>query len=334
MKGFHHSAKGLNMLWKRIAHEGTSVRWPTPEVATLEVDGEVVGFYWPDQMFKGQRDKLPTEIFNHQLVDLDVNDAQEVARFMTEYGVIFAPWSGYGEEMGRFNKFINDCWLPTKKRTKGQIRSMMKSFDDVCDPWHEKTRQLWKDEYGRMLELEYDYEPRLFMVSYDEVKACVAFIEDYVAITTALRDSNGTADDIAAKLDAGAAERLGIISGNDAVNTIALYDNCMRDMLRPFHPDIYLSCDDGIDLSDGGFWYTLDRLHEMSLMNGLAYQLFELNARIEDTRHCKECGRLFLYRQTKGKLTQRSQSSSLFCCDKCRNRNTQRKHREKQRNRA
>ena len=114
-----------------------------------------------------------------------------------------------------------------------------------------------------------------------------------------------------------------------AENTIVDYDAILRDMLKPYHPEVFMIHD---DFEMTGDWYhTINRLHETSFMNAASYQLYELNRDLDKARHCRECGRLFVRRQTQNKATGGTRSRSVYCCDRCRNRATQRKHREKMR---
>jgi hypothetical protein len=65
-----------------------------------------------------------------------------------------------------------------------------------------------------------------------------------------------------------------------------------------------------------------------SLSQALALQLwnFSLEAK-KGFSICKECGEPFVHKQTKAK-TQQSRNTHVFCCDRCKNQNAQRKYRQ------
>lgn len=314
------------MEWKRGTRSSTAFWWPNPDIETIELDGEVVGFCWASVDWHSTRESLPPELFNHEMRKLDADDPRAVAEFMGEYGILFAPWSRYAEEMTAFNLFIDDGIVGTKPRTKRQIRDKLRELgdDDGVAEWRLETRKLWAAELKRKMESDFDdYEPRLFIVSYAEVRVCLLMVENYVTITSALHDFDGTEDDLARRLD--------IDDVGEAVSIVTYYDNMINDMLGAHHPDVFMMTDDGIDFAAGGYMHVREKLGDRSLMHAVALQLYELNANLDKARHCRECGRLFLTRRTKGKTSARSQSSSVFCCDACRNRHAQRKHRESMR---
>ena len=64
-----------------------------------------------------------------------------------------------------------------------------------------------------------------------------------------------------------------------------------------------------------------------SLMNAIALQIRDFNIHLSDAHQCAECGEIFIVKQT-DRATKRAHSDSKFCCDKCKNKNTQRRHRE------
>ncbi|ACV22435.1 Uncharacterised protein [Slackia heliotrinireducens] len=339
---FNDYVEPEEVLLRRVANiynDFKPVLWKTGKVELLrDDDGNVIGFYhfwkpWAHGIdVKSYRDSLPPEIFNHQLKELDVDDPEAVAEFMTEYGMIFDSWAGNISEMAQYNRFVN---VESYGRPSVEsIDAMARIEGSWITPraWYTEnrynTKMLWEAEYKRMRACaESDdwssFEPKQFLVSYGEVKENIGLVFEMVKLAKAA--SQYEEEDPLA-------EALGI-DRSGLFDEILYLDEMLNGLLHVYHPKV-------------GFQYILDGvpgnptyhcdlfdIHDSegamsaSFMNAVALQIRDFNIHLSDAHQCAECGEIFIVKQT-ARATKRAHSDSKFCCDKCKNKNTQRRHRE------
>ena len=330
------------VLVRRVANiydDFKPVLWSLGKVEILRNDaGEAVGFYYMWAPYKkgfnikSYRDELPSEIFNHQLKELDVDDPEALADFMTEFGMIFDSWAGNIDEMAQYNRFVNvECY--GRPSVEG-IDAMIRLEGSFITPraWHTNcrydTKLLWQEEYKRMLTYaENDdwssFEPKRFLVSYGEVRENIELVYEMVKLAKAASTSEE---------EIPLAEALGIDRAG-LFDEILYLDEMLNGLLHVYHPKIgFQYIVDGVageptyhcDLYD---IHDSDGAMSASIMNAIALQLRDFNIHLSDAHQCAECGEIFIVKQTT-RATRRSHSDSKFCCDKCKNKNTQRRHRE------
>jgi len=304
------------------------VLWSFGDVSVLtDEEGYAVGFYCKkaDRI----RKDIPVEIFNHQLKELDLNDPDELAAFMSEYGTIFDSWRDSASEMARYNKFIDiqRYGRPDKDRIDNE-KIAIGSPINLTPPSMGRlaTRELWLDECERMRRFEADgwngYEPRLFLVSYEEVVENIELIFEIVRLAKAATQSQD--EDMVA--------RLAGIDREIFFDESLYLDQMLNGLLHVFQPKIGFQY--VVDGEEGEPTYHCDLfdIHDYagsssaSFMNAVALQIRDFNINGCKARQCAECGEIFVVKQT-FKQSKRSHSDSMFCCDRCKGRNAQRKHR-------
>ena len=337
--GEYHDDPEHTVRLRRVANiygDFKPILWVVGEVGILRNEsGKALGFYYENQGKSSWdtfdwREDIPVEFFNHQLKDVDGGTPEELAALMSEYGMIFDSWPGAINEMALYSRTVNvRKWgTPSIEEIESQIEQLDTHVSSVFpSEGRRKTKALWKAEYRRLEEYAKKgwegYRPRTFMVSIEEVRENIDLVFDMADLAKAASQSD-TEDDIARIVD---------IARYDFFDTILDLDRMLNDLLHVFHPMVgfqYI-----VDGEEGKPTYYCDQqdIHEedgsepASLMNAIALQLRNFNINLGSARQCSECGEVFIVKQTK-RPSKRPHSDSMFCCDKCKNRYAQRKHRE------
>lgn len=307
--------------------------WTVPEVKVIySSSGEALAFAAISTLHCGEkrRSGLPVEFFNHQLLELDYKDSEKFAAFMSEYGFIPS--------------------LLTKPAGGPKMRRLVENLLEL-DPYNQEEVRQFEAFYGYMPKAG----PSEMYVCWDEISTHYAELKEAVAkVATKLREAQAntnvlaevrirglvsikraqynfedwlycakyikamacfkTRKELAEVLDE---EEFGLMrKAAGAVKIIQRHLNGIHpslDILDATNNQLYtFHCDQ----NPGGF------------QQALALQLwqFTLEAKTGYTL-CKECGQPFVHKQTKTKKSQ-SRSSSVFCCDKCKNRFAQREYRK------
>ncbi|MBQ9004073.1 MAG: hypothetical protein IJ087_19695, partial [Eggerthellaceae bacterium] len=253
---FDYYEEPREVLVRRVANiydDFKPVLWSLGKVEVLRnSDGEAIGFYYMWAPYKkgidikSYRDDLPSEIFNHQLKDLNADDPDALAEFMTEYGMIFDSWAGNIDEMAQYNKFINVEKFGRK--SVADIDAMIELADSFVNPigWYTDnrydTKLLWQEEYKRMRVCAEnddwgDYEPRCFLVSYGEVKENIKLVFEMVKLAKAA----STSEEEVPLAEALGIDRMGLF------DEILYLDEMLNGLLHVFHPKVgFLYIVDGV----------------------------------------------------------------------------------------
>lgn len=324
------------VLVRRVANiydDFKPVLWSIGEVEILrDESGNALGFYYNGKLRgKGWRDDIPAEIFNHQIKDIDNASPEAKSAFMTEYGMIFDSWPGAIDEMAQYCKSVNiRKWGTLSIERLDALISQIDSYITAGPHTSQgrfQTRDLWKAEYERMKWYAEngwdDYEPRLFLVSCEEVQENIDIVFNLVDLAKAAAQS---------EIEREVAELAGI-ERCDFFDEILYLDQVLNGLLHVFHPKVGFQYIVDGKAGEPTYYCDLLDIHEgdgpmsASLMNAIALQIRDFNIHLSDAHQCAECGEIFIIKQTT-RATSRAHSDSKFCCDKCKNKNTQRRHRE------
>lgn len=277
-----------------------------------------------------ERTGLPTEFFNHQLKDLDYDDADKLAAFMTEYGMIAAPdplrvkprlrTAPFGPRDPYEYDSIASFEASTGYRAAGCEYSLLVS---------DEKKQEVSLHYAELKAAVADTEKRLEEAQPEAnilTKRRIHTIVSYETVVRAYEDWLFCVRHIQALLQYKTVPELARLLGEDEM---VVARNCLaaRDMLQKrlskVSPKLDILC-----IEDGES-QTLSKPDEPgSFEEALALQIwnFTLEAKGGFTT-CKECGNVFVHKQAKG-LKGKSRTTSLFCCDRCKNRYAQRTYRK------
>jgi len=270
----------------------------------------------------GIRSDLPTEIFSHQLKDLDLSDVYAVADFMTTYGMIGSYSAGRYDmgfylESGRFDLsdskgildfegvycfesgIISTSLNPISENHFTYYQDLLKGMQQIVD----------KERDGSLQSIR-------CIVSDIEVKRSVWELQRCAKITKALVQTSSLSK-IACLLK---------LPEDRVRHEMQESDEYINYLLRGVFPEIGIkevSNDSEVVASHEGL--TLDKVG--SFEEAVALQLWEFALEGGSYRTCKECRQVFQRKQSDSRKST-ARSDSAFCCDRCRNRFTQREHRK------
>lgn len=317
--------------------------WRVGKVSVLydEAGKTALGFYLDGP--STERSEIPVEIFSHQIAELSLDDPEKIAEFMSEYGMIFDSSPYALDEMDRYCHCVDSCYA--FDYNEKAITPWLKRGTELkygCSWGRSMTRLLWREEVARLNEywklqptfaqmaeramhpecfdepsVESAPNPKVLLVSIQEVIECVELIRDLAILAKAFHYEDPV-------------PRLASIgTGEELRFRIVQLDRALNNLLAAFHPRMETCIVDEnhqpISLLDADeVDYTFI---EYSLMNAIGVELWEFSNDASLVRLCRECGQPFIRKQSKSK-TSRSNLKSDFCCDKCKNRNSQREHRK------
>ena len=310
---------GLDTVFSRLV-------WDVYEVRIIRDEwGDALGFCaigkdWGNR----RRYNLPSEFINHELIDINTNNIEALAKFMSEYGFLghfFVPTpitfqrfieldSYLDNEVDKFEAITHFAWRVDD------------DYEDYCEDiapgfyrllWHELARidsSLRKQQFGL------SYSERAFICGVASVERVVETIEKWRRNSAAIQSMIrfGNISDIANDLNLEVNQAYYYLDRaarnvNEHISflspSIEIYDETTAHYLTVAMPD------------QGA----------VGLEEAIAVQLwrFSLEAK-EGYSICRECGRMFIRKRSKTVKTA-SRSTSQFCCDRCKNRNAQRRHR-------
>lgn len=306
--------------------------WATPEVRVLRDGAGKPLAFASVAAIAGKckyRSDLPTEFFNHQLAELDYEDPDKLAAFMSEYGVIGSrePFPGNAAMFSQAVKSLNpadaDSVLSFERRT-GYLAAG-RGFELLTgDDQRDALAHYWnlKDAFLGTGKALAEAQPGANVLTRMTIRALVS----YESAVRAFEDWLYCVRHIQAMVRYKTAPELARSLGEDERSVIRCCRgarNILQRRLKNVSPrlDILSVADDCCLRNDecpdsGGF------------EEALALQIwnFVLEAKGGYTI-CKECGKVFVHKQTKPRKGA-SRSTSVFCCDRCKNRFSQREYRK------
>ena len=304
--------------------------WDVPFVRVLENgEGEPLALVAICQLHGRARTRhgLPTEFFSHQLVELDYKNPYELASFMNEYGF-----------MGPvYNKFLEDQqFLEALENLNVSDNESIRLFEEKYHyfPSVAQTHLMLNNEessahYKDLKQAVKALSVRLREQQPDTLTFDAWSIRGLVSIPRAqylYEDWLFCASHIKAMVQYHTPKDIAKALGEDECSVIRSCEgacNIVQRYLNNIHPTL-----DVIDLSAEAFVSDGDWSHRGSFGQALALQLWMfVHESKESYSICKECHGVFVHRQSRTKSSQ-SRSSSQFCCDKCKNRYSQRQHRK------
>ena len=295
---------GLDTVFSRLI-------WDVYEVRVIRDEwGDPLGFCAIGKRWDNRRRRmLPDEFFNHELVDVDIHDVDALAEFMEEYGFLghhFLP------AQITYQRFIElDSYLDKDVDSFEAITHFAWCVDDR----HDELKRI--DDALREQQPGVPYSKIAFIYGVASIERVVETIRKWRRCATVIKllIEHKNIADIARDL-------------NLEVNQACV---CLDGAVRSVNEHIgFLS--PTIEVYDAEQGYSLmgmasDR-DAVGLEEAIAVQLwrFSLEAK-EGYSICRECGRMFVRKRSKTAKAA-SRSTSQFCCDRCKNRNAQRRYRK------
>ena len=311
---------GLDTVFSRLI-------WDVYEVRVIRDEwGDPLGFCAIGKRWDNRRRRmLPEEFFNHELVDVDIHDADALAEFMEEYGFLghhFLPTqityqrfieldSYLDKDIDYFEAITHFAWR-VDDRYNDYFENPAPGFYRLL--WHELKRI---DEALREQQSGVPYSKKAFIYGVTSIERVVETIKKWRRCSTVIKllIKHKNITDIARDLN---------LEVNQACD-------CLDGAVRSVNEHIgFLS--PTIEVYDEERGYSLMGIASdqdvVGLEEAIAVQLwrFSLEAK-EGYSICRECGRMFVRKRSKTAKAA-SRSTSQFCCDRCKNRNAQRRHRK------
>lgn len=329
--------------------------WKVGKVIPIYADNGEVLLYaqYPDTTF---RYSLPTELFHHQLEELDVNKPEDVASFMSEFGMF-----GNMEDEGMVNRndvirslwhlgssYIPKEWKPWETGVSLDDRDWhldeqihMKVGEALDTAISEQLLPSW--EKGNAHD-----DPRIhqYMMSLKPINARCSVVmavtpyqvvAEYVFLMIATIASDELVShsgnwrqrlsDLEGKVGISITDITeGIVSINDDMSFIDSGLKVLNNYLNAMPPRVgYILTDVEIAVFPGS---------EKDLgcfENAVCLQMQEFvhNAMHDGHYICSRCGRVFAKKQSKAGRTRKPvPGTDVFCCDKCKAAMHSKKHRE------
>lgn len=286
-------------------------------VPVLGSSGEPIAYCEVDGPSKLMRE-LPCEIFNHELKHLDVSSGEEFASFMSEFGLVGC----FEKRRDSFASLLSELdvsdWEQVSRFEEDTdfLAFLPKEPLDCFIPWSEIEK--------RYTELR---EGVSELAKGSRVLRVVSAAE---ATTTAwsLLSSAKTAKAIMQSDNPETIAELAGISIDGLYDEIQGDDEYLNWLLRGISPEIGIV----IDMPDGtsgkpSFNDLILEYKHGCFEQAAALQIWEFSLHGDGYFTCCECGEVFVRkRSTNRKGSPRS--TSAFCCDRCKNRYTQREYRK------
>ncbi len=301
--------------------------WDVYEVRVIRDEwGDPLGFCAIGKRWDNRRRRmLPDEFFNHELVDVDIHDVDALAEFMEEYGFL-----GYHflSTPITYQRFIElDSYLDKDVDYFEAITHFAWCIDDRYDDYFENPapgfyRLLWNelkriDDVLREQQPGVPYSKKALIYGVASIERVVETIKKWQRCSNMIKllIKYNNIIDIARVLNLEVGQACDCLDGtvrsvNEHIGflspTIEIYDESRDRILMGAMPD-----QDVVGLEEA-----------------IAVQLwrFSLEAK-EGYSICRECGRMFVRKRSKTAKVA-SRSTSQFCCDRCKNRDAQRRYRK------
>ncbi len=305
--------------------------WSLPEIRPIRSEsGELLAYcsiHQPSD--RRTRQSLPEEFFSHEMKEVDIHDPDEFAGFMSRYGAFRCAWKPSAgsshlmdlalrdldastiEGIDRFEKQTGFLPYESMMRDLGArsrlefyallepaLRSILERLDEANDSAGANILTTTRiSSIFSPWQATYAFENWLYAADY--LKALVA-----------------------SSLCSDVAERVGveqILVPRNATGAM----NIINDKLRAISPRIDLLEVESDEVLPADGWQAKGSVEE-----AIALQLWKMSILAKQGAFiCKECGEVFVVKRSKGRKGS-PRATSEFCCDRCKNRFTQREHRK------
>ena len=304
--------------------------WPVYEVRVLEdEEGTPLALVAVSRIGGARKtlDGLPEEFFSHQLTDLDYLDPHELAKFMSTYGWMGPELKTLSEQEAfeRELAALDTTDVAAIDRFEKRFRYAPHHYLSADGGRPDETRTHYaslQTAFAVLVERLREAQPGANVLT--EARVCSIISTGYARYL--YEDWLYCARHIKAMVRYHTPQELSAALGEDELSVISNCEgavNILQRQLKDAHPVLALR-----DLTEGVTFTPATERAAGSLEEAIALQLwnFTLEAKGGFTV-CKECGQVFVRRQSKTRKGS-ARSTSLFCCDRCKNRYAQREHRK------
>lgn len=304
--------------------------WRVPEVRVLKTpQGMPLAFVAITKLHNIAKERigLPIEFFNHQLLDLDYKNPSKFAKFMSEYGFIGPTFYAYekseklSEALSELDPYNREAVFEFERKFGYMPKAYLSCFNldwhdiglhyaELKSAFSEIESKLSAAQDGKTIlnELKIRGLVSIERAQYlfEDWLYCVKHVQAMVRYKTPQELSEALEE-----------------------NEESVIRNCigaqkiLQRHLEGVRPRI-----DILNVTENEYITGRTDHPQGSFEQALALQIWNF---ILESKNgftiCKECGKAFVHKQTKSKKAQ-SRSTSVFCCDRCKNRYAQREHRK------
>ena len=286
-------------------------------IPILRSDGEPIAYCEVDGHSRLMRE-LPCEIFNHELKRINVLNVEEFASFLYEYGLV-----------GCFEK-NRELFSSSLLKLDISDRSQVLRFEADMD-FLALLPKNPSDYFISRQEIETRYselQEGIACVAKDHKVLSVVSAAEAATTVWSLLSSAKTVKAIMQSDDPETIAKLADISVDGLYDEIQEDDEYLNWLMRGISPQIGIV----IDMPDGtcgkpSFDDLILEYKRGCFEQAVALQIWEFSLHGEGYSVCSECGEVFVRKRSTNRNGS-PRNTSLFCCDKCKNRYTQRKYRK------
>ena len=304
--------------------------WRVPEVRVLtSPQGRPLAFVAITKLHNIAKERigLPVEFFNHQLLDLDYKDPEKFAAFMSKYGFIGPTFYGFrkDEELAKALLNLDPYDRESVSRFEKKFGYMPNAYlSCLANDWHDIGLHYaeLKSAFSEVKSKLEETQGNNTILNELKIRGLVSIERAQYMFEDWLYCVNHIQAMVRYKTPQELAEALGENEYGVIGNCIGAQKILQRN-LEGIRPRL-----DILNVTENEYVTGRTDHPQGSFEQALALQIWNF---ILESKNgftvCKECGKAFVHKQTKSRKAQ-SRSTSVFCCDKCKNRYSQREHRK------
>lgn len=307
-----------------------SAPWKVPEVRVLyDLQGKPLALIAISRLgaTSGMRKTLPIEFFNHQLLGVDYKNPEKLAAFMDTYGFFGARPFEFGDD-----KIFAQALEALDTSVYGAVQRFEEQYGYTLKPAPFNSGfdfEPYKQHYAALKSVFPMVKKKLDAVQGDANLLGKRRIVGLISIERAqyrFEDWLYCVKHIQAMILYKSPKEIAQALGEDEVGIMRACQgacNIIQRQLNEIHPSLGI-----VNLDNAEFYRQDSSYYKGSFERALALQIWNFVLEADDGfTVCKECGRPFVHKQSRVRKSQ-SRSSSVFCCDRCKNRYAQRKYRQ------
>lgn len=303
-----------------ITDDWAPLPWSVFSVVPLRDErGAVLAF--AENVYKRDRVGLPKEFFSHGMREVNVNDAAQLAKFMSEYGLVGSRRSrGLMTDSVMDVKTVEDAHAVDKRYGIRRGAKRRWTGEEVLSWYRSLQKAAEEAEIGWLLSsqsLNNLHQGRLFVTAYEAVESFKGLLTaaEVAALLLRCDEPRKVAEELEMNLE-------------DMFNYVAYWEGYINELLQSLCPQMELRLQrDGVNSPLPIEEYEKPE-REGSFDQAVALQIYKYSLAKNRYKICKECGIVFVERETKGRKGP-SRSTAKFCSDKCHNRYSQREKRQR-----
>lgn len=317
----------MDKIFKRftITEDWIPLPWSVCKVIPLMNEaGEVLAY--AEEVERCTKVGLPKEFFNHGMRELDIKSPTDFAEFMSEYGLVGLRYGRCPmtqsvmdvntiegaletDRVYKFDRAADDrdgYRRRTGEETLAWYKALQKAAEDAGLGWTPLSQSI-----------NFGCDCRMFVTAYEAEQAFTNLL---------------TAADVAIiLLQSDVPEKIADMLKlplNQMYDHVAYWTDYVNLLLSNLCPQMELDVlgSKNKNAFGGEEYQQIEK--EGNFDQAVALQIYKFSLAKNQYKICKECGKVFVERDSKGRMST-SRSTAKFCSDKCHNRYSQREKRRR-----